>query len=226
MSQRRRRDRVALLGAGIVCIALTFALGFYVAAGGAEPPGLDASWMDDVVGLRADVVLFASNLFNHIGGGWFAILVVPIGGAVAFVFARRPWSALVFIVASAVSAGLCQVLKALFGRARPEEILLPLHNGSFPSGHATNAAVIAAVLGLLLRRTWVWVLGAIYIVAMAFSRTLLGAHWVSDTVAGALLGVGTALIVYWAFLPQLRTEPVGGAPTPAQRSGSAARSRT
>ena len=110
-------------------------------------------------------------------------------------------------LASAVAAGICRLLKAVFARARPDEILLPLDNGSFPSGHATNAAVIAVSLGLLLQRAWVWVVGMLYLVAMSFTRTYLGAHWITDTVGGALLGAGVALLVWCLLLPKLRTEP-------------------
>ncbi len=231
MNPRHRTERIWQLGAGLVLIALAMAMGAVIAAGGDPVGGLDTSWMADVVGLRIGGLLFAAMLLNHLGGGWLAILVIPIGSAAWFLFARRPWSALAFVLASAVSAGLCQLAKALFGRARPHDILLPLDNGSFPSGHATNAAVIAVLLGLLLQRTWVWVVGAVYLAAMALSRTLLGAHWVTDTVGGALLGAGTALVVVALLRAKLDAEPVGahpGAPrgAGAQRSGSASRSRT
>ncbi|QEO10713.1 phosphatase PAP2 family protein [Protaetiibacter larvae] len=165
--------------------------------------------MDEVLAWRGPVGEAVSRVFDALGGGWFAILVVPIGVGVGFAFADRPWSALAFILASAAAAAICQLLKALFGRARPEEILLPLDNGSFPSGHTTNAAVIAVSLGLLLERAWVWVLGMAYLVAMALSRTYLGAHWFTDTVGGALLGAGVAVLVWCALLTRLRVEPVG-----------------
>lgn len=206
MQERAQVTRRPLVVAGVTAILLTLALGVLVVL--RETVALDEEWMEEVLEIRGPVGEGISRVFDFLGGGWFAILVVPIGVAVAFVFARRPWSGLDFVIASAVSAALCQVLKALFGRARPEQILLPLDNGSFPSGHTTNAAVIAVSLGLLLRRTWVWVVGVLYIVAMAFSRTYLGAHWLTDTLGGALLGAGVALLVWCAMQSQLRREPV------------------
>jgi undecaprenyl-diphosphatase len=200
-------SRRPVVYAGIVAIALTLALGLLVVL--RDTVALDEAWMAEVLAWRGPVGEGISRVFDFLGGGWFAILVVPIGTGIAFVFAHRPWSALDFVVASAVAALVCQLLKALFGRARPEQILLPLDNGSFPSGHTTNAAVVAVSLGLLLRRAWVWVLGMLYIVAMAFTRTYLGAHWLTDTLGGALLGAGVALLVWCLLLPKLRLEPLG-----------------
>jgi undecaprenyl-diphosphatase len=199
-------SRRPIVYAGVVALVLTVGLGLLVAL--RETVGLDEEWMTEVLEWRGPVGESVSLVFDFLGGGWFAILVVPIGVAIAFVLARRPWSALDFVLASAFAALLCQALKALFGRARPEEILVPLENGSFPSGHSTNAAVIAVSLGLLLRRAWVWVLGMLYLVAMAFSRTYLGAHWLTDTLGGALLGAGVALLVWCLLLPKLRLEPL------------------
>lgn len=190
--------------AGVVALALTVGLGALVTV--RETLGLDEGWMAEVLGWREPVGETVSRVFDYLGGGWFAIFAVPIGVAVVFVLARRPWRGLAFVLASAVAAGVCQLLKAGFGRARPEEILLPLDNGSFPSGHATNAAAIAVILGLFFGRAWVWALGMLYLVAMAFTRTYLGAHWVTDTVGGALLGAGVAVLVWCLLLPQLRRE--------------------
>ena len=207
MQQGAHTTRRPLVIAGVTAIALTLALGLLVVL--RDSVHLDEEWMEEILELRGPVGEAISLVFDFLGGGWFAILVVPIGVGVAFVFARRPWSALDFVLASAIAALLCQLLKALFGRARPEEILLPLDNGSFPSGHTTNAAVVAVSLGLLLHRAWVWVVGMLYIFLMALSRTYLGAHWLTDTVGGALLGAGVALLVWCAMQPKLRLEPVG-----------------
>lgn len=211
MHERAHVTRRPLVIGGVTAILLTLGLGLLVTLRD-HVDNLDEEWMEEILELRGPVGESISRVFDFLGGGWFAILVVPIGVGMAFVFARRPWSALDFVIASALAALLCQLLKVLFGRARPEEILLPLENGSFPSGHTTNAAVVAVSLGLLLGRAWVWVLGVLYIVAMAISRTYLGAHWITDTLGGALLGAGVALLVWCALQPKLRLEPVGAPP--------------
>jgi membrane-associated phospholipid phosphatase len=170
---------------------------------------IDGEWMRDVLELRGPLGEAVARVFDFLGGGWFAFWFVPVATAIVFLIARRPWAAAVFVVVSAVSAGLVQALKVLFARARPDDILLDLTNGAYPSGHAANAATIAALLALLVPRWWVAVAGAGYVVLMALSRTYLGAHWLSDTVGGAVFGASIALAAWAVFAPLLRRERRG-----------------
>ena len=191
-----RRRYLVLGGVGVI---LAVGLGALLWVRGNGPLRIDDGWMADLAAIRGPALTWISDAMNFIGGGWFSIFVVPLGGAALFFLFGRRWAALVFIVAVAASAGLVQLLKTLFGRARPEDILVAVDPGSFPSGHTANAATIAIVLGLLLSRRWVWFAGAVWVIAMAFSRTYLGAHWLSDTIGGALLGAGVGLLVWVAF---------------------------
>jgi undecaprenyl-diphosphatase len=83
--------------------------------------------------------------------------------------------------------------------------------GSFPSGHVANAATMAVALALILAlqrdRWWFWMLGAGYVVAMALSRTYLGVHWLTDTIGGALLGAGVAVVLWVPVARRLAQEP-------------------
>ena len=75
---------------------------------------------------------------------------------------------------------------------------------SFPSGHATGTFTVA-VLGAWMTSRWLlrdWAarvaLWAIFLGAaglVGFSRIYLGVHYVSDVVAGALLGAAWAVAV-------------------------------
>lgn len=189
---------------GILLIGAAGVLGILIAAE-ADPIDLDMWWNGSVSGWAPGLTQLAFVL-DFLGGGWFATYVVPLGGALLLVVFRRPWSGLYFLVASALSAGLVQVVKSLFGRVRPEDMLVISDHGSYPSGHAANAATIAAVAVILFPRVWVAVVGGAWVFVMAFSRTQVHAHWFSDTVGGALFGVGAALAVSAAFTVPLLKE--------------------
>lgn len=197
--------RLAAIAAG-VALLLAVGLGVLVTVRTLNPEGLDAEWMEEIVEHRSPFWEVPARVFDFIGGGWFAVLVVPIGVAVALLVARRPWAASAFILGSALSSGAVQLMKALFGRARPEDILVPLDSGSFPSGHAANAATVVVLLALLLGRRWIAVAGSAYVVLMALSRTYLGAHWVTDTVGGILIGAAMAVLVWVLFARKLAAE--------------------
>jgi len=114
------------------------------------------------------------------------------------------WWVAVTMAAGGVLGG---VLKLLVGRHRPD-LLDPVARAagySFPSGHALNNALGAAVFLIVLlpytadrprARFWLWA-GAIVIpLITCVSRVALGVHWTSDVVAGCLLGVAVALIAH------------------------------
>jgi undecaprenyl-diphosphatase len=69
----------------------------------------------------------------------------------------------------------------------------PSHDASFPSDHATAAFAIAVAVFCFHRR-----IGAVFLVAaaaIAASRVLLGMHYPTDVLAGALTGTTAALVV-------------------------------
>ncbi|KQP70337.1 phospholipid phosphatase [Microbacterium sp. Leaf288] len=197
---------IAYLAVGSTLVVLSCLLGWWIFARGDEPFAIDTAWNLLVAELWHPVLTGFSQVLDFVGGGWFSVLAVPIGGAIALIVLRRPWAAAYFLAAEAVSAAGVQVLKHLFGRVRPEDILVISDYGSYPSGHVANAATIAVAAVVIFPRVWVGVVGAAWVVLMAFSRTYLHAHWLSDTVGGALLGAGAALLVAAAFAVPMARE--------------------
>lgn len=212
----RARRRVVDAGAGIALILLAVGLGAWIAGRGDQPFAVDTWWNSLLGGVASPVLSGFSLVLNFVGAGWVGVLVVPLGGALVLVAMRRPWAGAYFVVAQIASAALVQVLKNAFARGRPEDMLVLSDFGSYPSGHVAGAATLAAAVAVLFPRVVVLVLGlgALWTVLMAFSRTYLHAHWLSDTLGGALVGVGAALVVAAAFAaPLVRETP----PTPEPR---------
>lgn len=203
--QAQRVARRWPLVSGIVAVLLAVTLGAIAAARDGEF-GFDAEWMSEVAEDRGPGLDSLSYVMNALGGNLLGILVVPALITIVLLLIKRPWAATYFLAATLASAGLVQLLKKSFGRERPEEILVNTDFGSFPSGHVANAATMAVILGIIFPRLWVWLAGAAYVALMMFSRTYLGAHWLSDTIGGVLLGVGVAIAVWAPFAAKLSGE--------------------
>ncbi len=182
-----------------VAVGLVLVLGVIIAFRPSEPFAVDLRWMAEVVEHRSPVWTAPALFFNYVGGGLLGSVVIPVVIFALLLAFRRPWGAAFFGIASILSVVCVQVLKHTVGRARPSEILVTSDTGSFPSGHTANAATMAVVFAILFPRVWVWCAGAAWSLLMAVSRTYLGAHWLSDTIGGLLLGAGVAVIV-WAPL--------------------------
>ena len=202
-------NRRTLLWWGVGLLALATALGALVVFAYPQTPGFDRWWNDTIAGARADWMVDFALVLNTIGGGWVAILGVPLLTIIALVLGHH-WRGAVFAAVSfAASAGAVQLLKQIFGRARPDDMLVVSDYGSFPSGHTANAATIALVLWVLFPRVWVAILGSAWVLAMALSRTFLSVHWASDTLGGALVGAGVVLVLAAWLLPWIRRTPNG-----------------
>jgi undecaprenyl-diphosphatase len=197
---------VVMLIVGGSLVGLACLLGFWVFVRGEEPFAIDVWWNTFVAELWGPVLAAIAHAMDWIGGGWRSVLLIPIAGALALVLIRRPWAAAYFIAAEAVSALGVQVLKQTFGRVRPEDIIVVSDYGSYPSGHVANAATIAICAVVIFPRLWVALVGAGWVLLMAFSRTFLHAHWLSDTIGGAMIGAGTALLVAAAFAVPMTKE--------------------
>lgn len=108
----------------------------------------------------------------------------------------------------AIAGIVTNMIKPLVGRLRPvmffaegqfgvDPLSLDYALRSFPSGHATTALGLAFALGALWPRyRAIFVLAALPI---AVSRAVITAHFMTDVVAGALVGVLTALVLRRLF---------------------------
>jgi undecaprenyl-diphosphatase len=107
-------------------------------------------------------------------------------------------------LSSVLSILLFLWLKRLTGRRRPCQIerhcwatLLPPDQFSFPSGHTMTAFAVAVPLALFYPNLTVGLFFCA--LSIATSRILLGMHFLSDVLAGALIGTALGYLGYFAF---------------------------
>lgn len=131
---------------------------------------------------------------------WAPALLLAAGAG--HVSGHRDWtSASVRIAVSGVVAAAADgALKLAFGRARPSESpddpydFKPFSGQvSFPSGHATLAFAMAAVISHETGSRWVPWVGYPLAGLVGWSRVHDNEHWTSDVVAGAALGAWVAV---------------------------------
>jgi membrane-associated phospholipid phosphatase len=138
--------------------------------------------------------------------------VVALAGVLAAIWTawrlRRPASGVALVAAPAVAGMIELALKSVIGRARPVTAILSGESGNgYPSGHVTgfSALVVALLVVWMLEpgeatRAERWAAAALVgasIVLVAWSRIALGAHYMTDTIGGALLGVSVGLVCPW-----------------------------
>ena len=145
-----------------------------------EQPGL----------LRTLAVFFA-----HSGDSWFWGLGLLLLWWLGDSFWKQ-WSLLLF-AGIAVLAIIVLTIKFTVRRRRPEGewggIYRSTDPHSFPSGHAARSFLIA-VLVIGLGPAWLAILLCLWAPLVSLARVAMGVHYVSDVVAGALLGMIVGLI--------------------------------
>ncbi len=131
----------------------------------------------------------------HSGDSWFWGIGLIFLWWLGDTFWKK-W-ALTLFVAIALLAVMVMAIKLLVRRRRPEgewgSIYRNTDPHSFPSGHAARAFLIA-VLTLGLGPTWLAVVLCLWAPLVALARAALGVHYLSDVLAGALLGILIGLI--------------------------------
>ncbi|MGZ8766123.1 MAG: phosphatase PAP2 family protein [Acidimicrobiia bacterium] len=190
--------RRALGWAGLTAVAaVVLFLLMWSTAGRSVVQHVDDAWLELMEDLRWQPLVDVAKVLSFLGGticNWSIRIAV-----ILILIWRRQWLHLTaFVLAVVCSEVLIGPMKALYDRPRPPGGLIATSGASFPSGHAVSAAVTAVGLVIVLlppgHTRWTWERrAAFYASLMALSRTYLGVHWLSDVVAGALIGCAIAI---------------------------------
>ena len=146
--------------------------------------------------------------FAHSGDSWF----IEIALFITWLFTRSSLHQMVALMAGAVVvlAVLVLVIKFTIRRRRPEGEWGAVYRNtdphSFPSGHAARTAMLA-VLALGLGFYWLGVILLIWMLLVSLARVWMGVHYLSDVIAGVILGAAFGLFMvftahwFYALLP-------------------------
>ena len=153
--------------------------------------------------VHAAVILLSATASAGVG-----IVLIMLVGLVLAVRRRNLLPLLMTSTATFLLVAGVYIGKWAVGRSRPVTNLPIDPEPAFPSGHSTTSVVMVGCLLLLLgagwstaRRRTALVLLACYPAVVGVCRLYLGLHWLSDVLAGWLLGVTIIGVVAAIFGP-------------------------
>jgi len=134
----------------------------------------------------------------HSGDSWYWLAFLFL----VWLFSRSSWHTYSAFLAIAIliQAVLVLAIKFIIKRSRPAGDWGAIYRNSdphsFPSGHATRAAMLA-VLFWGLRLSPLAILVTVWVFLVSFARVILGVHYLSDVIAGWVLGILLGLCMLW-----------------------------
>lgn len=144
---------------------------------------------------------FFDSFFNWVTNiGSTVVILIVMTSFFLWETRKREWIIPLW-VSFLLSGIVTLLLKLVVGRTRPFEamnlgvaLVFPGWNTSFPSWHAAAAFAGVAILDREFPDLkWFWILFAGLV---AFSRLYIGAHYLSDIIAGVILGYGIGLLIF------------------------------
>lgn len=157
---------------------------------------------------------FLDNVMWTISGRY---IWIPVFLFVLFIFFYRVprkeailvtlFFVLLFVATDQISSSF---FKPFFVRYRPShhpdfKDMVDIMNGyrggryGFISGHATNSFGVAAFLSLVFRNRWVTLITLLWAATNSYTRIYLGVHFISDIIAGMIVGTMVAFLLYWGY---------------------------
>jgi membrane-associated phospholipid phosphatase len=176
--------------------ALLFSLALIAALVLTGSPALDQAVNLALEPLRGPALTGLFTWISSLAAPPTATIIVLAASVLLWMKHRRAALPALWVLYFGVPASM-EAIKLLVARPRPEPLAGIIETGySFPSGTATIAAALYGFLAYLLirelnskrQRQALTAATALLIAAIAFSRLALSVHYLSDVVAGVLLG--------------------------------------
>jgi undecaprenyl-diphosphatase len=142
-----------------------------------------------------------AGILAHSGDSWLWI----VGLGILYFFSTDTWKRVVLedLISILVLAVIVMIIKFTVRRKRPEgqwgQIYRRTDPHSFPSGHAARASLIA-VLAVGLGPEWFGLLMLVWAPLVILARVAMGLHYVSDVIAGMILGILVGILLLMIFI--------------------------
>ena len=140
----------------------------------------------------------SAAFFAHSGDSWFWIPALLFVGWLGESFWKE--RAIALGIGILIAIVVVMTLKFTIRRQRPEGTWGGMYRTtdphSFPSGHAARAALLAA-MAVGLGPFWFAAILVIWAPLVILARVAMGVHYLSDVLAGTLIGVIIGAGVYW-----------------------------
>lgn len=180
----------------LICLSLLFAglaTGVFVTG---QAVGIDMALANLLFAARNSVLVKILWLVTMLGKWWVAMITVLVVAALFYVKGYKKYIIPLFVsVGASFVTGMMG--KNLWQRSRPAGIAVYLEDSwSFPSGHSILAMSLYGFLAYFFWRQFkktgirgaALALGLLIILLIGFSRLYLGVHYLSDVLAGYLVG--------------------------------------
>lgn len=165
---------------------------------------IDSFVTSSLQSIRSPGISEVATNITALGSGAVVTILVIIAAVLMMLF-RKYHTSIHLIVAAIGSGILTKILKLCFVRPRPVDVshLVVVDGFSYPSGHSLTSAAVYFTFAIIFcneTRDWnsrwiVMALSLILICLIAITRVYLGVHFISDVLAGVLLGVGWAALL-------------------------------
>jgi membrane protein DedA with SNARE-associated domain/membrane-associated phospholipid phosphatase len=185
---------LALLAMLLIVAGWAFFSLLVMLAGNGEPLPLDLQVHHAMFGLRTPL---ADHLMAMLAalGDWQVLAPASLLVFAWLLWRRRRIAAWHWLAAIGFGLALVAVLGFLLDMPKPP-LATAVAGFSFPSGPVTMATVVYGFFAVLIarelpgrRRAWPYVLAGLLVTMVGFARLYFGAHWLSDVLGGALLGL-------------------------------------
>lgn len=164
----------------------------------------EAEFLSSLKALHSPFLNTVMAIFSMIGYNGFFVIAL---GLILLIFTKTRktgFQVLMAVVIGFIIGNL--ILKNIVCRVRPYEAYTFLEpmvptppDTSFPSGHTTN--VFAAATAIFLNHKKAGIAALVIASLVAFSRMYNAMHYPTDVLAGIVIGVGSAILVYYLVYP-------------------------